>query len=304
MLHIVLTGIEYPENENSCDEDNKAKANNLVQILVNGMMFYKKYYFIFNFTKEKIKQMEINENLEKLKNIIRTQTSIKFKLQEEDIEIYNYPLEQKIKFKLMVFIKNKKFRSGGKEILSKLKKELTELEDVKQTNLMDGIILNKFFLDVRGDNQDGGWGVDEKRGNEDYYPPRGWIKCGVKVFNQYDNGNNDWLSYEGGDGEWCIAYHGINPKIDINSAKKFSENNDIKNPGQKVGTGVFCVQNPENLETDCGEVVVGDEEYAIAFMLRVKPSKIRVPEEDKNIWVVNGIPEELRPYGILFKKKN
>ena len=39
-------------------------------------------------------------------------------------------------------------------------------------------------------------------------------------------------------------------------------------------------------------------------MLRVNPSKIRVPEKDKNIWVVNGIPEELRPYGILFKKKN
>ena len=80
----ILTEIENPDKD-SCDEDNQTKetkekkekkANNLLQILVNGMMFYKKYYFIFNFTKEKIEQMKINENLEKLKNDIRTQTSI------------------------------------------------------------------------------------------------------------------------------------------------------------------------------------------------------------------------------------
>ena len=169
---------------------------------------------------------------------------------------------------------------------------------------MDGIVLNKFFLDVTGDNEDGGWGINEKRGNEDYYPPRGWKRCGVNVYNQYDNGNNDWLSYDGREGEWCIAYHGINPYTDTRLSSKFKKNNDIKNPGQNVGTGVFCVQNPENLEDDCGEVDVGNEKYAIAFMLRVKPNEIRIPEGERNIWVVNGIPDELRPYGILFKKKN
>ena len=37
-------------------------------------------------------------------------------------------------------------------------------------------------------------------------------------------------------------------------------------------------------------------------MLRVKPEAIRIPESNKNIWAVNGIPEEIRPYGILLQK--
>ena len=292
----VLTVIEN-SNKNSCDENNQTKANNFLQILVNGMMLYKKYYLTFDYTKEKI------ENLEKLKQEVRSQISKQFILSEKTIEIYDYP-NLKENFKLIVFIKDQNFSIIDNEFRNKLYPKIQGLVDVKETSLMDGIILNKFFLDERGDNRDGGWGFNEKRGNEDYYPPQGWIRVGVSVYNQYDNRNNDWLSYEGGEGEWCIAYHGIDPKKDIELNKKFSKYKDIKHPGQKIGRGVFCVQNPENLEKDCGEVDVGNEKYAIAFMLRVKPNEIRIPEGERNLWVLNGIPDELRPYGILFKKKN
>lgn len=44
--------------------------------------------------------------------------------------------------------------------------------------------------------------------------------------------------------------------------------------------------------------------YKMGLMLRVKPEAIRVPESNKNTWVVNGTPDEIRPYGILLKKYN
>ena len=37
-------------------------------------------------------------------------------------------------------------------------------------------------------------------------------------------------------------------------------------------------------------------------MLRVKPDKIRIPKSASNVWVVNGIADEIRPYGILLQK--
>ena len=39
--------------------------------------------------------------------------------------------------------------------------------------------------------------------------------------------------------------------------------------------------------------------YKVGFMVRVKPDKFRASEKNKNIWVVNGNDNELRPYGIL-----
>ena len=44
------------------------------------------------------------------------------------------------------------------------------------------------------------------------------------------------------------------------------------------------------------------ENYKVGFMIRIKPDKIRASQKNKNIWVVNGDVNELRPYGILLKK--
>ena len=49
--------------------------------------------------------------------------------------------------------------------------------------------------------------------------------------------------------------------------------------------------------------------YKIGFMIRVKPDKIRIPESEKDYWVLNRKEqkkednfEEMRPYRILIKK--
>ena len=53
------------------------------------------------------------------------------------------------------------------------------------------------MLDSRG-NRESGWGVNEKRGGFPYLPPpKGWKGYGLKVLGKYDNGNDDWLAYNG-----------------------------------------------------------------------------------------------------------
>ena len=40
-------------------------------------------------------------------------------------------------------------------------------------------------------------------------PPLGWIGYGLNVIRNYDNGNDDWLAYNGNKNEWAVVYHGI-----------------------------------------------------------------------------------------------
>ena len=76
---------------------------------------------------------------------------------------------------------------------------------------MEGCKLNPSMLDSRG-NRESGWGENEKRGGFDYIPPKGWKGFGLKVFDRYDNGNNDWLAYNGNPNEWAVAYHGLSAR--------------------------------------------------------------------------------------------
>ena len=76
------------------------------------------------------------------------------------------------------------------------------------------------MFDSRGNNKDGGWGINETRGGEPYNPPEGWIRYGLNVVGKYDNGNDDWLAFDNRKGEWCIAYYGVAQGKTSNDAKK------------------------------------------------------------------------------------
>ena len=82
----------------------------------------------------------------------------------------------------------------------------------------------------------------------------------------------------------------------------YENENDIKHQNRKVGVGVYCYSDPKLLEEYTETIDVDGDNYKVGFMVRVKPDKIRVSEKNKNIWVVNGNDNELRPYGILIKK--
>ena len=172
----------------------------------------------------------------------------------------------------------------------------------------------------RGHKIDGKWAHGENRGGKPYNPPDGWIGFGLNVLNKYDNGNNDWLACDGRAGEWCVAYHGacrgnsseqikqiIKPILQYNlrpgSGQGYSGSNDIFHPGHTVGVGVYCSPNISIANGYAGTIDVRGFKYQVAFMLRVKPDKIRAGSND--IWVLNagnGDFSEIRPYRFLIKK--
>ena len=180
--------------------------------------------------------------------------------------------------------------------------DLKTLTNVEKELIIPSIRLNLSMLEASKNNKDDSkWGKNETRGGEPYYPPIGWHKYGLNVFGRYDNNNNDWLKANNNPREWCIAYcpfTGINKKIEQTN----ENDNDIKNNKKKVGVGVYCSLKPDVFEKMADEIQVNGSTFKLGFMIRVKPDKIRCPQNNKDIWVVNGNDDEFRPYGILSKK--
>ena len=99
--------------------------------------------------------------------------------------------------------------------------------------------ISEELLDPLGDKKN--WKkVNEKRGGEIYIRPSDdWIGFGLKVKNKYDNCNNDWLDCKNKNGEFAVAYYGINNNnkfsIDLNNKNNlsniFADENDIRRKG-------------------------------------------------------------------------
>ena len=158
------------------------------------------------------------------------------------------------------------------------------------------------------------WGIGEKRGGFDYYPPIGWLGIGLNVLGKYDNGNNDWLNYNGGEKEWAIAYHGTNRKniksILIDGLKcgpnQFHrDSRDIYHPNKKIGIGIYATPSPRLMEqyAEMNSFTFNGKKVLCALMVRVKPDKIRCPSENPDYWILNPTIDEIRPYRILLKYK-
>jgi hypothetical protein len=187
--------------------------------------------------------------------------------------------------------------------------------------IIDVMNLNPNLISGLGNNIEGKWAHGENRGGRPYNPPDGWIGYGLNVLSKYDNGNNDWLACNGRPGEWCVAYHGachgqssdeVKKKIKLiletnlkpGSGQAYSSYDDANHPGQKVGVGVYCSPNPSVIDGYAGIMEVHGHNYKVAFMLRVKPDKIRYSSSQPDYWVVNGNFDELRPYRLLIKQTN
>ena len=191
-------------------------------------------------------------------------------------------------------------------------------ENLVSEIIADVINLNPNLLSGLGNNLSGEWAQGENRGGRPYKPPNGWIGYGLNVLNKYDNGNNDWLACNGRPGEWCIAYHGAcngqssdNVKKGIKSiletnlrpggGQAYRDADDANHPGQKVGVGVYCSPEPSVIDGYAGTMNINGHNYRAAFMLRVKPDKLRYSSSQPNYWVVDGSFDQLRPYRLLIK---
>ena len=193
--------------------------------------------------------------------------------------------------------------------------------DEVDPSFMETFISDKTLFCGSGHNLTGKWAHNENRGGRPYNPPDGWIGFGLNVINKYDNGNNDWLACDGRPGEWCVAYHGacvrntsdeikqiIKPILQNNlrpgSGQACQNNPDVNHPGQTIGIGVYCTPNITTADGYAGIIEVNGFRYKVAFMLRVKPDKIR-HSSGSDYWVLNagdGNFSEMRPYRFLIRK--
>ena len=295
------------ENENVTSKENEnIKANTLLQFICNGYILKHKYIFDFRLNPNRIKQLNSDKNEKnKFHSFLKDFFSKNFDLNKGDLIVTNFEKAKDLYSIILLFKSDFKFSKTKEEIMAFFSKqknpELKTLTEFKEECIFESIRLNKLMLDKRGNNKDNSyWGYDETRGGENYYPPVGWWRYGLKVVNEYDDGNNDWLSYDNRPGEWCISYSGLS--INKNGIEKQYQNEkDTKHDGN-VGVGVFTSPKPELMEANTEMININGTNYKMGLMLRVNPSKIRIPQSNNHIWVIEGISEEIRPYGILLKK--
>ena len=127
---------------------------------------------------------------------------------------------------------------------------------------------------------------NKKIGGYDYiYPEKDWIGIRIKVANKYDEGNNTWLCSSNQEGEFAVAYSGLNPFI----------NDDINN------FGICLFQNPKLVEDNAGIVNIFGYKIMIMIMYRINPNRIKTSNIYNGCWIMNPTSDEIRPYRILLK---
>ena len=296
----------------------------ILQFLVNGMSDRNKYNLHFDFGDEKNSKL-LNDEEERIKfhDKLRKKLSKEYNINEEDI-IITFP--RKGSYQVSVIFKSEDFTLNEDELKEKFKDEKDELGKLKQIEkgiIIDGCIINPSMLDYRGNNKDGGWaGVGEKRGGEEYIPPKGWIGYGLKVYDVYDSGDNTWIGMNNSKGEWCVAYHGVarnqSNKKEVakitglitksgfkpSSSGAATNDDDIRHPGKKCGLGVYCTPDINYIENYnlAGVTEFNGENYKCTLMLRVNPEKIRQSKNLPKEYILEANTDEIRPYRILLKK--
>ena len=168
-----------------------------------------------------------------------------------------------------------------------------------------------------------------KRGNEDYYPPYGWIGIGLEVLGKYKGNEDDingfWLTKINKESKWANAYFGFYQEKNNNTNIKISNNikdylhelvknnekfemferkiefEDKRHEGKKrYEKGIYLNPKIENAEKEAGLVTIEDKTFKILLMVRVKIDEISQPKNE-DYWVLD--KKFIRPYRILFKEK-
>jgi len=142
-----------------------------------------------------------------------------------------------------------------------------------------------------------------KRGDMTYHRPYGWYRMALKVKGKY--GGTDWLG--GSDGgirtqskksEWPVSYHGTEKKMaeaiagigyDLRKGKRFA-----------YGRGIYSTPHPDIAERYAKEFEFEGAKYKVILQNRVNMEDTDVIK-DVN-YFVTASEENIRPYGILFKK--
>ena len=303
---------------------NENEAKTTLQLISSGEVFRKKINVSYDYGKEKNALiLSCEEEKQKYISQKKKEYSIAFNCPENNILITNLR-SGSLNFDFII-----QGREPTDKELEKIAKDRST-KDIRMARLIAGSIITPSMFDPRGDNKDGGWGIGEKRGPPGYLkvydPPIGYIGYGLRVYNQYDNGDNTWLGYNNVQGEWYVAYYGAqieNAQSIISKGFKADDNqfneddkniNPLSNKQYNIcGKGVYCSPIIKEAEGNSEGVKIQNEEYYFIFMCRVNPYFVRISEDDDKNWIVSGdnlsdikakkYDSEIRPYRILLKKK-
>lgn len=292
-------------DKNFMSEQYQNLSTTALQFIFSGLVFKKKYYLSFALEPRKLGEMlKLRTRQDNFKKSLIAAISGLYGIPENEILITR-PVNDRQNYTVILIFKENDIIIEKPYLISYFMKypDLNKLTDIKRASIIDAIILNKSMLDSAGNNKSGSWGYYEYRGGEEYFPPEGFDRFGLNVYNKYDNLNNNWLSHKGVEGEWCVAYSWITySRESSNLNEKYQNDEDTRNKGQKVGKGIYCSQTPDNMENYTQAIDINGQKFKLGLMLRVNPKKIRSPQSKDELWVVNGNPDEIRPYGILIKK--
>ena len=141
------------------------------------------------------------------------------------------------------------------------------------------------------------------RGGYAYQRPYGWKRVALNVKERY--AGVEWLGGISGEnrtrsklGEWPVSYHG--------TAKEFAEkialeNYDLsKGKRFKYGRGIYSTPDPNIAELYAQEFVFKKERFKVIIQNRVNMQSTKFVA--KNNYFVTETEDNIRPYGILFKK--
>ena len=292
---------------------NSELSNLSIQMVSSGLATQTKYELHLDFGENINTMILLNRGSERKKffNSLKKILSEDLNIDEKDINLFGLKrgsVKTNVSFK-------------GKEIEpKKIEKSLKKLKNCKKAEvipkvLLEGCLLSPELFDPKGYNKDPNWEqYNFIRGGLRYNPPYGWEGYGFKVIGKYEN--DLWLSCNGNPDEWAVGYHGICEGNILEKVKLISESHlkrgkgqlyedtdDINNPGNKVGVGVYLTPEIEEVEKHyCDKVTYEGKTYKFAFMCRVNPKKIRKPKKDgAEYWVLNGTSDEIRQYRILIK---
>ena len=299
-VSVLIEREELPRNDDLADYHKC-----ILQFICNSYILKSKYVLEFDLDENRIWCL-VNDPIEacnfneKLKNILKEIYNFK----EGEILITNH-LRNNGKFVAVIAIKSNFNKTITKDELIKVfaekDEDLKTLIKVDKELITPKIKLSKSMLHPGEDNKYNKWNWNQKRGGEDYIPPDGWIKYGIKIDHNFNDRRNDWISFLHKKGEWSVAYCAITG-IDKKMEQIYENDDDIRHRGKIVGVGVYCPSDPKIMEEKTETIVANGEKYKVGFMVRVKPDKIRASKKNEKIWVLNGNDNEIRPYGILIKK--
>ena len=287
--------------------NNKEQTHTCLQLMTNGIINKKKCEVKFDFGQKQNDEILKNKN-EKIKFIEEWKKILSKKLgiSQKEIIITNL---RKGSLKIdIIFLETHENFNNLVSILNDMSKTSPKIKSFRITSFLDGLILNKYMFDSRGNQNPFNYQIHGLRGGIDYYGPMGWTGHGLSVYGKFDGGDNTWLGMTGTNpGEWCVAYHGTSLEyvssilyynFQEGERQSFEYDDDINHPGYKVGKGVYVTPDINIAESYSIEV----KGFKCVLMCRVNPFNVRIPKSKPDFWVVDGSFNDIRAYRLLIKK--